>query len=202
MHETDTIPTTILPEPELIAAFLNLSSVRRGEDPRGEEVEGAWPGAGARGRAALGDLGRLLRGALRGETSTDALPCGLNALFAACPVTYSASARGLGIAPLDPADAALLPALGVGLWVARGMETGEWSRLRQCAGCSCVFYDASRSGRRVWCSMETCGNRAKVNRFRGRELMPDAPAGGCACGDDCACGAVPGTRLEPTQVAG
>lgn len=37
-------------------------------------------------------------------------------------------------------------------------------RIRQCANPSCVltFKDTSKSGRRKWCSMEICGNRAKV----------------------------------------
>jgi len=46
-------------------------------------------------------------------------------------------------------------------------------RLRVCAGDGCVlhFYDTSRSGRRQWCSMAACGNRAKARRHyeRARE---------------------------------
>ncbi|MGP6158771.1 MAG: CGNR zinc finger domain-containing protein [Vulcanimicrobiaceae bacterium] len=36
--------------------------------------------------------------------------------------------------------------------------------VRKCAneGCSLFFYDTSRTGRRRWCSMAACGNRAKV----------------------------------------
>lgn len=43
-------------------------------------------------------------------------------------------------------------------------------RLRRCAGVNChlVFVDTSRPGRRRWCSMERCGNRAKVAAFRSR----------------------------------
>jgi predicted RNA-binding Zn ribbon-like protein len=41
-------------------------------------------------------------------------------------------------------------------------------RLRECAdpACNALFLDASRPGSRRWCSMETCGNRAKKQRFR------------------------------------
>jgi predicted RNA-binding Zn ribbon-like protein len=46
-------------------------------------------------------------------------------------------------------------------------------RLRTCAHPDCVlhFYDTSRSGRRQWCSMAACGNRAKARRHyeRARE---------------------------------
>ncbi|GAA2337773.1 CGNR zinc finger domain-containing protein [Dactylosporangium salmoneum] len=41
-------------------------------------------------------------------------------------------------------------------------------RLRECADPSChaVFLDASRPGSRRWCSMDSCGNRAKKQRRR------------------------------------
>ena len=42
--------------------------------------------------------------------------------------------------------------------------------LRICADESCqrIFLDRSRGKRRRWCSMRTCGNRAKVTSFRRR----------------------------------
>jgi predicted RNA-binding Zn ribbon-like protein len=33
---------------------------------------------------------------------------------------------------------------------------------------SVVFYDESPTGRRRWCDMSTCGNRAKAARHRAR----------------------------------
>jgi predicted RNA-binding Zn ribbon-like protein len=49
--------------------------------------------------------------------------------------------------------------------------SGDVSRLRQCegGGCALLFLDLSRSGRRRWCSMEGCGNRAKAEAFRRRQ---------------------------------
>ncbi|MGH2445858.1 MAG: CGNR zinc finger domain-containing protein [Candidatus Limnocylindria bacterium] len=43
-------------------------------------------------------------------------------------------------------------------------------RLRICAddGCRWLFVDHSPAGRRRWCDMRTCGNRAKVARHRAR----------------------------------
>jgi predicted RNA-binding Zn ribbon-like protein len=43
-------------------------------------------------------------------------------------------------------------------------------RLRVCANerCRWVFVDRSPTGRRRWCDMRTCGNRAKVARHRAR----------------------------------
>jgi predicted RNA-binding Zn ribbon-like protein len=43
-------------------------------------------------------------------------------------------------------------------------------RFRKCAATDCgtLFLDASKTGRRRWCSMASCGNRNKVHRFRSR----------------------------------
>ena len=47
---------------------------------------------------------------------------------------------------------------------------GAHDRLRECAAddCALVFYDESRSNNRRWCSMQRCGNRAKVQAHRAR----------------------------------
>jgi predicted RNA-binding Zn ribbon-like protein len=44
------------------------------------------------------------------------------------------------------------------------LGTAPPGRLRRCEGTGCVlwFLDTSRSGRRRWCSMAGCGNRAKA----------------------------------------
>ncbi len=42
-------------------------------------------------------------------------------------------------------------------------------RLKQCQPCGWLFLDKSKGGRRRWCDMKTCGNRAKVTRFRQRQ---------------------------------
>jgi len=51
----------------------------------------------------------------------------------------------------------------------------ETARLKQCPATDCgwLFIDESRTGRRKWCSMETCGNRAKAKRHytRHRERL-------------------------------
>jgi predicted RNA-binding Zn ribbon-like protein len=47
-------------------------------------------------------------------------------------------------------------------------------RIRACAGQDCVlhFYDTSRAGKRMWCSMAGCGNRAKARRHYERSRLP------------------------------
>lgn len=51
------------------------------------------------------------------------------------------------------------------------LTTGDLSRLRECGGedCGWLFEDTSKNGRRQWCDMQTCGNLAKVRRFRERQ---------------------------------
>jgi len=43
-------------------------------------------------------------------------------------------------------------------------------RIRECAAedCALLFLDTSRAGRRRWCSMATCGARAKMTAYRAR----------------------------------
>ncbi len=51
------------------------------------------------------------------------------------------------------------------------LMTGDQRRLRECAAddCGWLFYDTSRNQSRRWCSMQSCGNRAKVQQFRERK---------------------------------
>lgn len=48
-------------------------------------------------------------------------------------------------------------------------------RVRRCANRECVlhFHDTTRGCRRRWCSMATCGNRAKQTALRARGTGPD-----------------------------
>ncbi|MBB6099859.1 putative RNA-binding Zn ribbon-like protein [Deinobacterium chartae] len=51
-------------------------------------------------------------------------------------------------------------------------------RVRRCQsedGCGWLFVDSSPSGRRRWCSMQDCGNRAKARRHRQRAKEPGSP---------------------------
>jgi predicted RNA-binding Zn ribbon-like protein len=48
---------------------------------------------------------------------------------------------------------------------------GRWERFRLChdPGCASVFFDRSKNKSGKWCSMSSCGNRAKVRAFRERQ---------------------------------
>ena len=61
-------------------------------------------------------------------------------------------------APLADAFADLLTAIPV-------------SRVRKCNSCVLHFYDTSKKGTRVWCSMNLCGNRAKVAAYADRQRV-------------------------------
>jgi predicted RNA-binding Zn ribbon-like protein len=54
--------------------------------------------------------------------------------------------------------------------IVREIGNGHDDRIRICANDTCrwIFYDESRAGRRRWCDMATCGNRAKAQRHRAR----------------------------------
>lgn len=50
------------------------------------------------------------------------------------------------------------------------LTSGHPERIKICDNdrCRWVFYDTSRTSRRRWCNMATCGNRAKAARHRAR----------------------------------
>jgi predicted RNA-binding Zn ribbon-like protein len=50
------------------------------------------------------------------------------------------------------------------------MASGDWARLKQCPDHTCaeVFWDGTRSRTRRWCSMQVCGNKAKVRAYSAR----------------------------------
>ena len=66
--------------------------------------------------------------------------------------------------PVDDALARLADAL------VQELTIGQPERIRICdnEACRWVFFDTSRTGRRRWCDMATCGNRAKQARHRAR----------------------------------
>lgn len=74
---------------------------------------------------------------------------------------------GLVPASRAPADRVLGRLLAA---IAAADVEGTWKRLKICADdtCAWAYYDASRNVSRSWCSMKSCGNRAKARRHRER----------------------------------
>jgi predicted RNA-binding Zn ribbon-like protein len=59
------------------------------------------------------------------------------------------------------------------LWPVAGsavdlLRSGPLDRLKACAACPWLFLDLSRNRSRRWCSMNECGGRAKMRRYRAR----------------------------------
>lgn len=57
---------------------------------------------------------------------------------------------------------------------AADLLSGPWiERVRECGrpDCSLLFADFSRPGVRRWCDMQSCGNRAKVGRYRAAHAV-------------------------------
>lgn len=93
----------------------------------------------------------------------------LTRLARALPLVLDVASRPPRLAPDTPGtvDAALATLLGA---VAEAVADGTWARFKVCRepGCRWAYYDHSRNRSRAWCSMETCGNRAKARAFRKR----------------------------------
>lgn len=79
---------------------------------------------------------------------------------------------------LDRDGVALAPVRGgvAGAWaqilaaISAASTAGTWPRLKACRSsvCQWAFYDHSKNRSSHWCTMEICGARAKMRRYRGR----------------------------------
>jgi predicted RNA-binding Zn ribbon-like protein len=58
------------------------------------------------------------------------------------------------------------------------LSSGARTQIHECGGdgCGWLFLDTSRNGRRRWCTMQGCGNRAKARRFYERTRRNSAVA--------------------------
>ncbi|MGW0575412.1 CGNR zinc finger domain-containing protein [Streptomyces sp. NPDC002920] len=135
----------------------------------------------ADGRAALGltadevPAARALRESLRAALLAHAghaphrAVTPLGELLAAAPLLVAVDSRD-GSARLAPADDGPLLSR-VAASVAEALVAGTWQRLKACEAVTChwAYYDRSPAGRGRWCSMQVCGARAKMRRYRARE---------------------------------
>jgi predicted RNA-binding Zn ribbon-like protein len=182
-------PLTPLPL-RWIEEFVNTRSVEFGTDEIATaEALGGWLAerrlapAGRPVTAAEHDRALRVREGLRalialnnaGEPGTpqDGIEPGaladLATLARELPLVLDVESRPPRMAPRDPgsADAALALMLGA---VAQAVADGTWARFKACRepGCRWIYYDHSRNRSRTWCSMASCGNRAKARAFRRR----------------------------------
>ena len=76
-----------------------------------------------------------------------------------------------GTAQVEPSAPGVAGAVGRILGcVADAMADGTWERLKACRADDCQwgYLDTAKNHSRAWCSMSSCGNRAKVNAYRER----------------------------------
>ncbi|MFF0517354.1 CGNR zinc finger domain-containing protein [Actinomadura nitritigenes] len=147
--------------------------------------DGTARGAGRDGgRADAADLlaARALREAIH-RLVTAALDGGPAACDPASrDLVNAAAARPVPVPALDPAGRlrhhAAEPAAAMLAVLARDaldlVTSAALDRVRACAGerCGALFLDTSRPGTRRWCSMNTCGNRAKKDALHARGHAP------------------------------
>lgn len=166
------------PPLDLVQAFLNSVDLEDGtEEFATVESLGAWISAHVRNPGIdVTEKDRLrairLREALRdvvehgrGGEATCILQEELNAI----PLILHIDTEGM---PALRADR-----YGIGSVIAtvmdgvyRAMIEGSWERLKICRNdvCRWAFYDASKNHSGVWCSMATCGSKAKARAYRRR----------------------------------
>ena len=73
----------------------------------------------------------------------------------------------------ESAAAALIPIAEAAATI---VTSGGKAGIRECANPACVLFFQDRTGRRRWCSMAVCGNRAKVAAFARRRMTFNANA--------------------------
>jgi len=129
-------------------------------------------------RAALRQLAE--RGTLAERVRSDAL-AEINRVLGRSAGTRRVEARPDGtfartFVPVGDAFASLM--IPVVDSAADALILGELPRVRRCADARCarVFFDGTKNGRRRWCDMATCGNRAKAARFRKRQGLSSNPS--------------------------
>jgi predicted RNA-binding Zn ribbon-like protein len=72
----------------------------------------------------------------------------------------------VSLATNKPSD----PVLHLMLMVLDALQSGFWRRFKLChePTCRASYYDASKAAAKTWCSMQTCGSRNKMKRYRAR----------------------------------
>ncbi|MFF6807699.1 CGNR zinc finger domain-containing protein [Streptomyces sp. NPDC012616] len=93
----------------------------------------------------------------------------LGDLLAAAPLLVTVDAQD-GSARLAPAATGSSLLARTAAAVAQALVEGTWTRLKACEAVTChwAYYDRSPAGRGRWCSMQVCGARAKMRRYRSK----------------------------------
>jgi predicted RNA-binding Zn ribbon-like protein len=169
---TDGVPHDHVPSTEQVIEFLVAHDLAHEADLRRQQRrEGdAWVSRVREARAALREL---WDSQVEGRAPASEALATLNAVLHHAPrIELRATVAGVEITHDHPdADSTGEALARAAMPLVEAIASGQTSRFRVCAnhGCRWVFEDSSRAGRRRWCDMSTCGNRAKVRRFRSRQ---------------------------------
>ncbi|WP_217242333.1 CGNR zinc finger domain-containing protein [Streptomyces sp. AC555_RSS877] len=151
----------------LIQSLVNTLDIESGVDSLG----GAEFGLPEDGLPAARELRESLRAALLAHAGhpPHRTVTPLGELLARAPLVVTVD-EGDGSAALAPADEGPLLSR-VAAAVAHALVEGTWTRLKACeaADCHWAYYDRSPAGRGRWCSMQVCGARAKMRRYRAKD---------------------------------
>lgn len=126
---------------------------------------------------ALKELRRAVREGVEqivaGEAPGESVRAELERRLRAAPMVHRLHAVGdaweVAVDPVHRGPEALLGSLALG--AARFFVEIDPARLRICSNDACgwVFYDETRNRSRRWCASTSCGNIAKVRRYRERQ---------------------------------
>ncbi|MEU1734639.1 CGNR zinc finger domain-containing protein [Streptosporangium sp. NPDC020145] len=178
-HRGTARPEEELPDPAALAAWVGRfgpwesvpEAAAVGHDAQARQLREAIHTLVAAAREPV-EGGTALTAALSAALSTALSTAGdtVNRI-AALPVPApqldgSGRLRWLAAAPV-PAVLALIARDAVDLVTGPSID-----RVHECADpdCHALFLDSSRPGTRRWCSMNTCGNKAKKQTLRGRSV--------------------------------
>ncbi|WP_211241773.1 CGNR zinc finger domain-containing protein [Patulibacter minatonensis] len=149
----------LLHAPEDVGRWLGLL-VRTPVAARDEDV--------AEVRGVRNAIGRVARAIAAGDAPAAADVARVNAAAAGAPMVEELVRPGVAHRPPTTAGRALASLAREAVELFGGPLAD--GRIRVCGAedCGLLFVDRSRPGRRRWCSMERCGNRAKTRGYRAR----------------------------------
>lgn len=157
-------PTETLQRPEDLAAWLAGNVGQEARPLSQREFE--------RALALRETIYRLFDATAHASPAAAADLDSLNRALAAAPPRAALTRAGAGFAwDVDLRAGSAPAALAAVLWSAGDLLTGDrLGQVKRCANpeCGWLFLDDSRAGHRRWCSMASCGNRAKAKRHYHR----------------------------------
>jgi predicted RNA-binding Zn ribbon-like protein len=154
----------------LVQLFLNTSDHETGREllatpaelatwlsEQGFDVDSASAAALRRTRELRDEIRRLVAGGDPGPVFA----------WAARRARLTVDLRGPRLLPEAPGIDGALGTVVAAIYDA--MRDGSWSRLKACRNCGWAYWDSSKNRSGVWCSMQLCGSRLKVRRYRTRQ---------------------------------